>query len=95
MGACGRSRLRTDSCLEKTPDYYERLESSYDPRFYQQEVLGEYVNSRADRVYHCFNPAVHVVGQTYDPTQPADVGVGFQRGANEFGASAAEQGRDW
>ncbi len=53
--------------LEKTPDYYERLESSYDPRFYQQEVLGEYVNSRADRVYYCFNAAVHLVRQAYDP----------------------------
>jgi Terminase large subunit, T4likevirus-type, N-terminal len=52
--------------LERTPDYYERLESSYDPRFYQQEVLGEYLNTRADRVYHCFNAAVHVIHQAYD-----------------------------
>lgn len=53
--------------LDKTPDYYERLESSYDPKFYQQEVLGEYLNSRADRVYHCFNAAVHLVRHAYDP----------------------------
>lgn len=53
--------------LERTPDYYERLESSYDPKFYQQEVLGEYLNSRADRVYHCFNPSVHLVRHAYDP----------------------------
>jgi hypothetical protein len=51
--------------LDKTPDYYERLESSYDPRFYRQEVLGEYLNSRADRVYHCFNAGVHVVAHAY------------------------------
>lgn len=56
--------------LEKTPDYYERLEHSYDPRFYQQEVLGEYVNSRADRVYHCFDPAVHIARQAYNPAKP-------------------------
>jgi Terminase large subunit, T4likevirus-type, N-terminal len=56
--------------LVKTPDYYERLESSYDPKFYQQEALGEYVNSRADRVYHCFNPAVHLTRQAYDPNKP-------------------------
>lgn len=56
--------------LDRTPDYYERLESSYDPRFYKQEALGEYVNSRADRVYHCFNAAVHVTQQKYDPTHP-------------------------
>lgn len=53
--------------LEQTPDYYERLESSYDPKFYEQEAKGEYVNSRADRVYYCFNPAVHVVKAQYDP----------------------------
>ncbi len=56
--------------LEQTPDYYERLEHSYDPRFYQQEVLGEYLNSRADRVYHCFNRPVHLVAQKYDPSKP-------------------------
>ncbi|HLH01683.1 MAG TPA: terminase family protein [Bryobacteraceae bacterium] len=53
--------------LEKTPDYYERLESSYDPKFYRQEALGEYLNSRADRVYHCFDPAIHITPQKYDP----------------------------
>ena len=52
--------------LERTPDYYERLESSYDPKFYRQEALGEYLNSRADRVYHCFDPAIHLEPQTYD-----------------------------
>ena len=55
--------------LNRTPDYYERLESSYDPRFYQQEVLGEYLNSRQDRVYHCFNPAVHLVAHKYNPAK--------------------------
>ena len=56
--------------LDKTPDYYERLESSYDPRFYRQEALGEYLNSRADRVYHCFDTAIHVAPQRYEPGQP-------------------------
>lgn len=56
--------------LDRTPDYYERLERSYDPKFYRQEVLGEYLNSRADRVYHCFNPKVHVVAHSYDPEKP-------------------------
>jgi hypothetical protein len=56
--------------LEKTPDYYQRLESSYDPKFYRQEVLGEYLNTRSDRVYHCFTAAVHVAPQTYDKTKP-------------------------
>ena len=56
--------------LDRTPDYYERLESSYDPWFYRQEVLGEYLNSRADRVYHCFDRAVHVAPQRYDSARP-------------------------
>ncbi len=56
--------------LDKTPDYYSRLESSYDPKFYQQEVLGAYVNSRADRVYYCFNPGVHSTKQQYDSSRP-------------------------
>ncbi|MGI9073041.1 MAG: terminase large subunit domain-containing protein [Bryobacteraceae bacterium] len=66
--ACVRARpFENRYLLDRTPDYYERLESSYDPRFYQQEALGEYLNSRADRVYHCFNAAVHLVRQAYDP----------------------------
>ena len=36
------------------PDYYERLKSSYDTRFYQQEVLGEYLHLHAGRVYYAF-----------------------------------------
>jgi len=28
--------------LERVPDYYQRLKHSYDGRFYEQEVLGEY-----------------------------------------------------
>lgn len=65
--ACVRAKpFENRFLLVQTPDYYDRLESSYDPKFYQQEVLGEYLNSRADRVYHCFNPAIHLVHQSYD-----------------------------
>ncbi len=38
--------------LEKIPDYYVRLKSSYDARFYQQEVLGEYISLHSGRVYY-------------------------------------------
>ena len=41
--------------LKATPDYYERLKASYDPLFYQQEVLGEYINTQVGRVYHAFD----------------------------------------
>jgi hypothetical protein len=69
--ACAQAKpFENRYLLEKTPDYYERLESSYDPRFYRQEVLGEYVNSRVDRVYHCFNQAVHVAPRAYDRNKP-------------------------
>ncbi|MBI1356549.1 MAG: hypothetical protein GC160_19580 [Acidobacteria bacterium] len=36
-------------------DYYERLKVSYDPRFYEQEVLGKYLNTQVGRVYHAFD----------------------------------------
>jgi hypothetical protein len=41
--------------LDQIPDYYERLKASYDSRFYQQEVLGEYLNMHAGRVYFGFD----------------------------------------
>jgi hypothetical protein len=40
--------------LDRIPDYYERLKSSYDPRFYEQEVLGSYLSMNAGRVYYAF-----------------------------------------
>ncbi len=40
--------------LDRIPDYYDRLKSSYDARFYQQEVLGAYLAMNAGRVYHAF-----------------------------------------
>jgi hypothetical protein len=46
--------------LTHSPDFYERLKSSYDERFYRQEVLGEYLNVCQDRVYHTFERRVHV-----------------------------------
>jgi phage terminase large subunit len=46
--------------LDKIPDFYERLRSSYDERFFQQEVLGEYVNMTAGRVYYPFERQKHV-----------------------------------
>ncbi len=63
--------------LDKTPDYYARLESSYDPKFFRQEALGEYVNSRADRVYHCFQAGAHVARHPYDPRKPLLWGLDF------------------
>lgn len=46
--------------LDKIPDFYERLRSSYDPKFFEQEVLGEYLNVQAGVVYQGFNRARNV-----------------------------------
>ncbi len=37
--------------LDQVPDFYERLQSSYDESFYKQEVLGEYLNVGGSRVF--------------------------------------------
>ena len=63
--------------LDRIPDYYERLKSSYDSRFYQQEVLGEYLAMHAGRVYYAFRPG----GECGRDECPGDaavaVGAGF------------------
>ncbi len=46
--------------LDKVPDFYSRLRESYDPGFYEQEVLGTYLNLDGARVYSCFNRGEHV-----------------------------------
>ena len=46
--------------LAAVPDYYDRLEDSYDPLRYRQEVLGEYLALTSGRVYREFNRRVHV-----------------------------------
>jgi hypothetical protein len=46
--------------LEKVPDFYERLRSSYDETFYQQEVLGQYLSLQGGLVYNAFERREHV-----------------------------------
>ena len=41
--------------LSASPDFYERLKTSYDDLFYRQEVLGEYLNTNSGRVYHAWS----------------------------------------
>lgn len=45
--------------LSKTPDFYTRLQDSYDESFYRQEVLGEYLSLSGGSVYTAFSRAVH------------------------------------
>ncbi len=56
--------------LERVPDYYERLKNSYDARFYQQEVLGQYLEMSAGRVYHAFDRKENVAACEVDPGLP-------------------------
>ncbi len=50
--------------LDRIPDYYERLKHSYDARFYQQEVLGEYTGvwASASGAVLTINSANHGAG---------------------------------
>jgi phage terminase large subunit len=54
----------------KVPDYYERLKRSYDPRFYEQEVLGKYLNVREGLVYYAFERTRNITDVTVDPRLP-------------------------
>lgn len=56
--------------LGAVPDFYERLKSSYDDAFFRQEVLGEYLDQKAGRVYADYDPAVHAKNCTVDPRYP-------------------------
>lgn len=56
--------------LERIPDYYERLKRSYDARFYQQEVLGDYLHQNAGRVYQAFEREGNVREFVLDPKLP-------------------------
>ncbi len=56
--------------LARVPDFYERLKQSYDPKFYQQEVLGEYINIHGGLVYHMFRRSDHVTDVQVRPFLP-------------------------
>jgi len=47
--------------LDQVPDFYKRLKDSYDENFYQQEVLGTYLNLTGGLVYGSFSRNEHVV----------------------------------
>jgi len=56
--------------LSRDPDFYSRLADSYDERFYQQEVLGQYVNQDGTLVYHAFDRKEHITEASLDPSRP-------------------------
>lgn len=56
--------------LTTVPDFYERLRSSYDEAFYQQEVLGEYLNVGSSRVFAAFERTSHLTDLAVEPDLP-------------------------
>ena len=56
--------------LRSTPDYYDRLKASYDDLFYKQEVLGQFVNTRAGQVYYAFDRNQNIEGFEIAPDDP-------------------------
>ena len=52
--------------LDKIPDYYDRLKSSYDARFYEQEVLGQYLSLNGGRVYTAFERELNISDAVVD-----------------------------
>lgn len=64
--------------LDKVPDFYDRLKDSYDATFFQQEVLGNYLNANGSLVYSAFSRGVNVVAASeMDPTLPLCWAVDF------------------
>ena len=56
--------------LTKVPDFYERLEASYDKKFFEQEVLGSYLNLSGGKVYTAFSRDEHIGDFSVDPRLP-------------------------
>lgn len=56
--------------LDQVPDFYDRLKRSYDPQFFGQEALGEYVNIHAGTVYSSFKRDRNVRVMTLDRSRP-------------------------
>jgi hypothetical protein len=56
--------------LKRDPDFYTRLRDSYDPKFYEQEVLGQYLNQDGSRVYSSFERQEHITDLNVNPRKP-------------------------
>ncbi len=56
--------------LDKIPDFYSRLGSSYDDKFYRQEVMGEYLSVASGLVYNSFDRNIHVAEAAIDRNLP-------------------------
>lgn len=48
-------------------DFYDELARSYDPKFFEQEVLGSYLSITGGRVYYGFERSANLASLTYKP----------------------------
>ena len=74
--------------IEKVGNYYEQLKESYDPKFYEQEVLGLYLSMDGSRVFSSFDEKRTPEGFAGGSDAAAVVGVGLQCGSHEFDSGA-------
>jgi hypothetical protein len=79
--------------LDRIPDYYDRLKSSYDEKFFKQEALGEYLSMSGGRVYYAFDRSEARGRCGSGCVAAAAVGAGFQCGSDVLGGGAGD-GRD-
>ena len=56
--------------LSKVPDFYQRLKASYDEKFFEQEVLGKYLNLTSGQVYYAFDRRENTDRCELDPWTP-------------------------
>lgn len=50
------------------PEFYTNLEHTYDPKFYRQEALGEYLSVNSGQVYYAFDRARNVEQCAFNPS---------------------------
>ena len=62
--------FENEHILAQTPDYYDRLKASYGENFFQQEVLGKYLNLQAGQVYYAFERRKNVGSFKVDANEP-------------------------
>lgn len=63
--------------LSKNPDFYDRLKTSYDEKFFRQEVLGEYLDQNAGAPYHAWDDARHTDDLKFNPAVPLSICMDF------------------
>jgi hypothetical protein len=83
--------FENEHLLRVVPDYYQRLESSYDSGFFEQEVLGKYVKLDAGAVYREFERSKSVESIRF----PFTKGFARNRSAHLIGVFRTAEPWNW